>query len=316
MSALTEWPRDAYDDDAFGGFDPAAAALSPGNARAMAWAAKLAYETSHEARMRDIATSWGFAALEPFASPNTERGRLGEPATSGFVAAGPQATVVALAGTDPLLLPNWITNLDVRMVKEDRGRLHAGFRAAAVAAQPTLRSALERMHDRDRPLVLAGHSLGGALAVLTAQWLERELHLPVRGVYSLGMPRVGDGAFAEDCGGTLGDRIFRLVHGDDIVACVPFSAAGYRHVGRYLRCPSGGRFAAADLTRDWSSNEPDFGREFVEGLLRRSLDPAAPPWPTRRTGLAGRLAAKLVEVLPIALRDHLPDRYIAACSPT
>lgn len=315
MSALTEWPRDAYDDGAFDDFDPATSALSPGNARAMAWAAKLAYETSHVRRMRDIAGSWGFGAIETFASAAADAGRLGEPATRGFVAASPQATVIALAGTDPLLLPNWITNLDIRMVKEGCGGLHAGFRTAAVAAQPALRSALERMHDRDRPLFLAGHSLGGALAVLAAHWLERELRLAVRGVYSLGMPRVGDSAFAEDCGTRLGDRIIRLVHGDDIVACVPFTAAGYRHVGRYLRCPSGGRFSAAALARDWSSNEPDFGREFVEGLLRRSLDPAAPPWPTRRTGLAGRLAAKLVDVLPVALRDHLPDRYIAACSP-
>ena len=315
MSALTEWPRDAYDDGAFDGFNPANAALSADNARAMAWAAKLAYETSHVQRMRDIAGSWGFGALEPFASSVAEAGRLGEPATRGFVATSPQATVIALAGTDPLLLPNWITNLDIRMVKDGRGGLHAGFRAAAVAVQPVLRPALGRMHECDRPLFLAGHSLGGALAVLIAQWLEQELQIAVRGVYSLGMPRVGDGTFAGECGRRLGDRIFRLVHGDDIVACVPFTAAGYRHVGRYLRCPSGGRFAAAALTPDWSSNEPDFGREFVEGLLRRSLDPAAPPWPTQRTGLAGRLAAKLVEVLPVALRDHLPDRYIAACSP-
>lgn len=313
MSVLTEWPREAYDDGAFRDLDPAAG-FTLGNARAMAWAAKLAYETDHVARMRDIAAAWGLAALEPVTSPASDPGSLVDPDTRGFVATGPRATIVAVAGTDPLLLPNWITNLSIKVAPEERGGLHTGFRRAAVAAQPAVKAALDRLHRDDRPLLLVGHSLGGALAVLTARWLEQEGRT-VRGVYAFGMPRIGDRAFATDCGAQFGDRLYRLVHGDDVVASVPFTAVGgYRHVGRLLRCPSGGRFAAAALSADWSSNEPDFGRDVVNGLLRRPIDPSAPAWPAERTGLAGRVAAKLVEVLPAALRDHLPDRYIAACA--
>lgn len=314
MSVLTEWPREAYDDGAFHDFDPAAG-FTLGNARAMAWAAKLAYETAHAARMRDVATAWGFSAVEPFTSPTADPNRVLDPDTRGLVAVGPQATIVALAGTDPLLLPNWITNLRIRMVDDGGQRLHAGFRGAAAAALPTLKATLSRIHHADRPLFLAGHSLGGALALLIGRWLEREPGLAPRGIYTFGMPRVGDSGFATDCGARLGDRLYRLVHGDDIVTCVPLTVSGYRHAGRLLRCSSGDCFSVGALSRHWSSNEPDFGREFVEGLLRRPIDPAAPAWPAERSGLAGRLAAKLVEVLPTALRDHLPDRYIAACSP-
>lgn len=317
MSILTEWPREAYDDRAFGGFDAAAADFSLGNARAMAWASKLAYETGNPAMMREIAAAWGFAVLEPFATAAAGGGRLGEPDTRGFVAAGRHATLLAFAGTDPLLLPNWITNLDIRKTGDNGQRIHAGFKRAAEAVRPFVESALARHHDGVRPLFVTGHSLGAALALLSALWLEtgRRPALALRAVYAVGMPRVGDAGFAAACGAQLGSRLFRLVHGGDIVTGVPLAADSYRHVGRLLHCPSGGRFAAAPPPDDWSSNEPDLARALIGRLL--SDVPAAPavPWPASAEGLRGFLLRKLIDVIPSVLRDHLPDRYIAACAP-
>ncbi|MFP5289147.1 MAG: alpha/beta fold hydrolase [Thermoanaerobaculia bacterium] len=65
----------------------------------------------------------------------------------------------------------------------------------------------------DRPLWLTGHSLGGAVAVLTASRLEKR----VQGVYVYGAPRVGDADF----GGEIDERIVCFVQGRDPVANVP-----------------------------------------------------------------------------------------------
>lgn len=63
-----------------------------------------------------------------------------------------------------------------------------------------------------RPVWMAGHSLGAALATLAADRLGG-----VRGLYTFGSPAVGDQAFAED----FRVNAYRYVHHRDIVTRVP-----------------------------------------------------------------------------------------------
>jgi len=107
------------------------------------------------------------------------------------------------------------------------------------------------------PLVLTGHSLGGALAVLAAHILAAQ-GFNIHSVYTFGQPRVGDANFAArynaalagrvtpcappgtttDDGGqgtarpTLGDRTFRIVNANDLVPRLPGWLMGYRHCGQ------------------------------------------------------------------------------------
>lgn len=70
------------------------------------------------------------------------------------------------------------------------GSVHRGFARVYSALRPLpidLRS-----HLRPGKLIIAGHSLGGALAILAAL----ELHALEPRVYVFGTPRVGDGVFA------------------------------------------------------------------------------------------------------------------------
>jgi hypothetical protein len=121
-----------------------------------------------------------------------------------------------------------------------------------------------------RPLFVAGHSLGAALAVLAAQQADRLGSTP-RGVYVYGMPRVGGARFRDEYNARLGDITYRLVHGDDIVACIPFSGIGFRHVGRMLACTSGERFAAGAPLSDHSCDAPlPSCGEFVADSLARA----------------------------------------------
>lgn len=79
----------------------------------------------------------------------------------------------------------------------------------------------------------------------------------VRAVYTYGMPRPGDPNFAGVYNNGVGQRTYRLVHGDDLVPTVAPSALNFRHVGRYLHCPRGGKFAGQPLVAG-ASDDPQF----------------------------------------------------------
>src|SRR6202008_4848353 len=85
-----------------------------------------------------------------------------------------------------------------------------------------------------------GHSLGGALAAITALTLAEFGHVALRppgyprlaGLYTFGQPMVGDPAFAEWAEGQLGPLTFRYVNDDDLIPRLPSRFEGkYRHFG-------------------------------------------------------------------------------------
>lgn len=66
-----------------------------------------------------------------------------------------------------------------------------------------------------------GHSLGGALASLAADWIRARSSLPVK-LYTFGSPRVGLDMFARKCTSRLSsNNIYRAYHRTDPVAMVP-----------------------------------------------------------------------------------------------
>jgi triacylglycerol lipase len=82
-------------------------------------------------------------------------------------------------------------------------------------------------------LVVTGHSLGGALAVLAADILNAQGFL-IHSVYTFGQPRVGDATFAARYNMTLGQRTFRIVNSNDLVPRLPGWLMGYRHCGQHF----------------------------------------------------------------------------------
>lgn len=303
-TSLTGWPEALYL-----GWRPAPLVADPvslDNARALGWAAQLAYEADVPEKVVSVLAGWGWQAVSVFA------GAIGTflplPCAGGFVARAGTACVVAFSGTAPTRIGDWILDLMARRTEDG---LHAGFEAGATAVWPSVQAALEG----DGPVFLAGHSLGGALAVVTAQRLVREGILPVArigGVCTFGMPRVGDAAFARtlrEAG--LGERILRLVYGADLVANLPPAEApfAYRHVGRSLACGHGSHFHPAALLpdREEASAEEEAG---MWGWMRTAL--AAPPAQDLPPFPGDRLAALVIDSLPVVVRDHVPDRYLRA----
>src|SRR4051794_31265222 len=114
--------------------------------------------------------------------------------TRGFLGVCDTHAVLAFRGSDPVTLPNWVTDAVVQLVEHEAydGRVHYGFSSVLHRTWGKVETLLDAA--RDKPLFLTGHSMGGALAVLTACRLAKMGRTPTA-IYTFGSPRVGDRNF-------------------------------------------------------------------------------------------------------------------------
>jgi len=302
MSIFVELPDDHYSATAFGGFAPGRD-FDMGTARAMIWLCQLAYE-SDDPKIARIAARWGLERVTPFAQAAS--GPLPLSATRGLIGERNGALIVAFTGTDPTVLANVVTDLNVAISPSD---LHQGFEDGAAAVWGEIGGRLSRAGAAGQPIVLTGHSLGAALAAVTAERALRELGLRPTAIYTYGMPRTGGARFARSYNGNLGAVTYRMVYGHDVVTGIPPEALHYAHVGRRLHCDRNGTFDPARL-------DPLPGTEDADApipLLMAFVDIFAavtrgPLSPSKRNDMLG----KLYKLLPPGVADHLPDRYFHA----
>lgn len=139
---------------------------------------------------------------------------------AGDVAAVRTGNVVAFRGTRPDALADWLRDLDaVPVYDQVLGYCHRGFIDGARATLPLI------LADRAVPLLLVGHSLGGALALLTAALLLAERR-PVLGVATFGAPRAAGGRLRA---ALMETTVRQYRHGDDPVTEVPFLPLVFEH---------------------------------------------------------------------------------------
>ncbi|MFO0953379.1 MAG: lipase family protein [Isosphaeraceae bacterium] len=233
-------------------------------------------------------------------------------------------TIVAFRGTriesfpDPLLnvklrvlnLADFATDVDFRMDPERHA--HLGFSRAFDELLPALDERLERVGPK--PVWLTGHSLGAALATVAAETLGRSR---VKGLYTFGSPRVGDGTFRS----RFDVPCHRYVNHSDVVPHLPPGGltGDYVHVGELCFFDRDGRLGG-DPT-PFEHLEAQF-RAQVE-LLRAGL---AAYHPTKLieagraiaeavrvgdlAGIGGRIESLQLDVVPVAaLADHAPVAY-------
>jgi hypothetical protein len=100
-------------------------------------------------------------------------------------------------------------------------RFHKGFlEALADVWEPLFVAVDTALKNKERPLWVTGHSLGGALALL-ASWRFLQQFLPVHEVCTFGAPMVGNDAAAQAFQRELPGKIFRYVDAMDIVPKLP-----------------------------------------------------------------------------------------------
>ena len=130
----------------------------------------------------------------------------------------PGYTILAIEGTNET--SDWATNLRFLFMSDDT---HRGFKSNAMRTLTELVLDYEAI-DRNRKLVLAGHSLGGATATVVADLIRP--HNSDIALVTCGSPRPG--------GRGLRERLqtldhYRFVHGDDVVPKTPPLICGYVH---------------------------------------------------------------------------------------
>lgn len=150
-----------------------------------------------------------------------------------------ECVVLAFRGTQEVR--DWMTNLNTKlrnftirragktMLSSYKGRVHTGFFLGWAEIERDVLAQFKRWQTVDKangvskplpPLLVTGHSLGGALATMAAASLH-ENGFEIAGLYTFGQPRVGDLTFSRQLNKNLSGKVFRFVNNNDVVPHVP-----------------------------------------------------------------------------------------------
>jgi hypothetical protein len=171
MSFLVERPPEQYDPAAFSGFNTSST-FNLGTARAMMWMSQLAYETHVPATIDAVSKLLQLSDVRVLSKP--AKSSLPMTDTRGVIVKKDDATIVAFAGTDPLHLLNWVSDFTLG---RPQAAVHDGFHDAAAAVWNDVKDALAAALKAGSPIFITGHSLGAAIAVVTADLARRELQM-------------------------------------------------------------------------------------------------------------------------------------------
>lgn len=280
-----------------------------------------------------------------------------------------KVVILCYRGSEVFDLVDWLSDFDVEPEiytfrfrgTQEAAEVHSGFFRSARAAYDDVVKALKRARrgesvvegraDRHGPLgklealYITGHSLGGAVGVLTAVLLKedpdpevREIASTLKAVYTYGQPMVGSPEFAAQCrrmDGFFDRNLIRYIHRRDVVPHVPPGETGrFRHFGQERVYRTNGRGPGGrSPSEDWTPGIRRTGQaNFVEfPLLPFFLDYTARRTPVGRNAIAGwnRVAGLFdgrilgaAECIPgvgpylrlpfvYSLEDHAPHHYVA-----
>ena len=161
------------------------------------------------------------------------------------------AYVIVFRGTEPNKVRDWMTDLMFRKKvlpygnKHSKVRVHRGFIGAYKSVRGQVHGAVKQYVGAHKPIIVLGHSLGGALATLCAVDLQYCMQPTgalfgfgrVLKVYTFGSPRVGNASFSKSYIRRV-PRTWRTWGWWDVVSKVPPRIFGFKHVseGFGLKC--------------------------------------------------------------------------------
>lgn len=219
--------------------------------------------------------------------------------------------------------------------------VHAGFLKGFDSVRETMAQFVDDvMEGAQEPwtLWITGHSLGGALATLSAHELSLRKYnkcaRPMITMYNFGSPRVGNQQFVDEYNKMLPNS-WRVANKNDVVTNIPQMAVGYRHVGNKAKLDVGGTItyklqpAATGASTVEGEVDTDDVIEALDGGLKLdaaevaadmaaasavSTDPSNPNAGQKATGLkfvwkqAGNKMGTIMDGR--AINDHMEDVYL------
>lgn len=159
--------------------------------------------------------------------------------TRGFIGLSRTLASVVLSFEGSEDLENFITDaeawhVDFKVPGAPSGvEVHSGFYNAYNSVATRVRSQLTSLRDSyaSYRLLVTGHSLGAALASIAAIDLDMNNVWDDIYVYSFGLPRVGNFAYAQFFNSTITTK-YHVTHNRDLVPHLPPESFGFHHEPR------------------------------------------------------------------------------------
>lgn len=140
-----------------------------------------------------------------------------ETETQAFITHSDKFVLISVRGTQELW--DFVADIDARQVlfEEGDGQAHRAFYKGFAAAKVFVERYLESFYS-NQTLIICGHSLGGAIALLLSVWLKENWSKDIQ-LYTFGSPRAADRTFVQ---GATALAHHRLVNHNDPIPGVPF----------------------------------------------------------------------------------------------
>ena len=172
---------------------------------------------------------------------------------------------------------DWISNARIGVSSSKTGLpVHTGFNHIFNSMLPQLKIFLSE-NKKIKSVHCIGHSLGGAVASLAADWIKSNRGIPVK-LYTFGAPKPGMMLFANRLSSKLGKKnVFRAYHATDPVPMIPL----YPFVQPPL--PGFGHYIPSSEAI-FSAQAHDMGKyvESVKDLTWNQLERMQPPYSIER----------------------------------
>jgi len=161
---------------------------------------------------------------------------------AALVGATATEIIVAFRGTEPIntadwddfidSVDDWVHDGEAVLVKVPYapGMVHQGFSGSLESLWSGAVAAIRQLTATGLPVVVTGHSKGGALATLAAMRLKSEGVATPSGVYTYGSPRVGDTPFATAYDAAISQ--WRFENNNDLVPHLPPAAQWLDFLGQ------------------------------------------------------------------------------------
>ncbi|MBT6176823.1 MAG: lipase family protein [Deltaproteobacteria bacterium] len=138
-----------------------------------------------------------------------------------LITANETSMVIAFQGSKQII--DWFANFyffQADASYDVQGRVHQGFANVLNSEWAQIMETVERFHRPGQAIWLSGHSLGAALATITAARLL-EAGYDIAPLFTHASPRVGDELFAQNFYEQTQGKHYRFVNGVDIVPHLP-----------------------------------------------------------------------------------------------